>query len=340
MTKRFIVLLALLLFVVIPTRAYAVDDPTDIDIKAVTCYRSLIDDTDILCIVYYVIDYSTMPTDNANINFVLRFMESSTERSSASPTVYAGTISSTTTPPAQGYGEGVASFYWNAYETNVSPGMTWNAASGTYRVIIQGNPDIFTDSTIPSAEHTAISWRTPVEQATDLLRADIIALAKNLEADWVNNEITLQTSLANQNVLTLVGEIYFNAAIPNLGLMAPDIYESRLLVPIYKERDYSTSTSKAYEDFWIGSALENSFDSLAELFNVPSLLARTGILFAVGTLAFWIAKSISERVEWGFIVMFGITLPLGVVVGLTAMALILTIGMLSVMLMAWVYIAT
>ncbi len=343
MTKLGGALIAILLAVVPFVALWAIADPDTIDILSVRCYQGVIERTateqDMMCLVHYDINYVTLPAETVNEAFIVRFVTSTVEVNSVNPFVFPGTLTSTSTPPGRGYGEGVASFYWSAAAV-ADLGVPFGGTG--YQVILQGDPLTFDAiGTGSKIIFTALDFRTPIGASPDLIREDLLKIIKSLETDWDTNSISLTSFQSGIEVFTTDGANYFLQAVPNLDIMAPRLFFSQLLVPDTTRREISTSTSARLEAYWDDTPFaRDGFAAMASLFQIPDLLFRTMILVIIMAIVFVLVIRMSNNATWATVCAFGIVWPAGALIGMTYVALIMATGFVAVMIVGFKWVLT
>ncbi len=343
LTKLSTVIVAILAGLAPLISLWAIDDPDTIDILSVRCYQGVIERTaaeqDMMCLVHYDINYVTLPAETVNEAFIVRFVTSTVEVNSVNPFVFPGTLTSTSTPPGRGYGEGVASFYWSAAAV-VDLGVPFGGTG--YQVILQGDPLTFDAiGTGSKIIWTALDFRTPTGSSPELIRQDLLEIIKSLETDWETNAISLSSFQSGIEVLTTDGANYFLQAIPNLDIMAPRLFFSQLLVPDTTRREISTSTSARLEAYWDDTPFAiDGFRAASSLFQIPDMLFRTMLLVIIVAGVFILVIRISNNATWAMVCAFGIVWPAGALVGLTYVALVMATGFVAVMIVGFKWVLT
>ncbi len=332
---------AALVFTLVPLVVWAIADPDSIDILSVRCYQGVIDrestEPDMLCLLHYNISYATLPAENVNEAFIARFITSTVEVNSVNPFVFPGTLTSTTTPPGRGYGEGVASFYWSSAAV-ADLGVPFGGTG--YQVILQGDPLTFDAiGTGSKIIFTAVDFRTPTGSSPELIRQDLLEIIKSLEEDWSDNAISLTSFQSGVEVLTTDGANYFLQAVPNLDIMSPRLFNSQLLIPDTTRRDISTSTSGRLEAYWDDTPFAiDGFGAIADLFQIPDMLARTMMLTVLMAIVFILVVRMSNNPTWATVCAFGIIWPAGALLGFTYVALVMATGFVAFMIVGFKWI--
>jgi hypothetical protein len=294
------------------------EDPDTLQVNSVICYQSTLETGDVLCITQFAIRYTPMPDPlplPINEAFVGRFFDSTGELSSVAPILYPqATISVTTSAPYLGYGAGVLSHYFSAFQVNQN-----NIVFGGtgYSVRLQGNPSVF--ATPPATTFTSIQWATP-SNVSNALVGLVRTLAGVLQDDWTGNNVVM-TELAASSALVLTnqGALYFSLAIPNLNQMAPNVFRSAIFAPTVEDDDGGIDLATTYESFWQGTAFADSIGSW-------NILYRTIAWFAVVCAVAWMVMAKTDRPGLGILGGLGAALPMGAVIGMAPLALVFIVG--------------
>lgn len=306
-----IILILVFVFAGQTDRVFAIANPDDMEILAITAYRGVLEDEDILVIVKYNIEYATPPTELASQTFLFRFTDGVTTFNSTVPYPYND----------NGYNQGIVSFYWDAATVD-SLGLVWESAS--YKVVLAGNPTFF--PALPPVENSSIVWRS--ELATMFhLRNDILTLARELELEW---GVDLVASTPEGNLLTNEGDEYFTNSIDNLRLMLPNIFLSRTESVSFPEETFTKSYAEELKDFWDGTDLDAAFNSLATLLDVPRIMLTTIILIVLGMFVAFSVIKVTGQPAIG-LMSFTVILLAGTLVGMTELVLIAIIAAAGVL---------
>src|SRR5690606_5001303 len=170
--------------------ALAIDAPDKLEVIEVKGYSGVIEPGDMLITAHYNIEYTVLPTERASEAFLARLLDGTIELQATSPYPFF----------ANGYGEGVFSFYF-------TPDQVDSLAlvhGGPYTVRLQGSPSLF--AVPPTINNGSIEWRHQL--VTKLrLREDLVRLAQDLEAAWVAGPVNLIETTPEGNVFTAAGEI-------------------------------------------------------------------------------------------------------------------------------------
>ena len=315
-----------------------VAQPTNIRVLSAYAYFGLADEptadtshpndtsADMLVLVKYRLEYDTIPTQLASEAFAGRFLNSGDrELASTTPSPYP------TTNLTNGYGDGLFVFYWDA-ALRQSQGVTWydGTIGAGHKVAFQGTPAAF--SVIPGVDTPSITFR-PQETATERLQEDTLQLIQELEDTW---SVDLVERLGGVAVLTAAGEDYISQVMPDMRALAPAIFQAAQESPDFRERTFGKSYSDSLQDFWSGTPIGDGFQDIADLFGIPLLIVRTGILFGIVAIVGFFALKLTGNQGLALLTAAAV-LPLGTVVGLASFTLIAILAMFCVLGLAYYF---
>ncbi|GIV82896.1 MAG: hypothetical protein KatS3mg051_2250 [Anaerolineae bacterium] len=322
---RAITLLLVLAAALGPSTAAAIADPDTRFIVAAYGYGDVLEANDILLLIWYHVDYSTLPEETAAQSVVGRYVDDAGQPvRAATPYVYV----------RSGYGQGVMSIYFNAADAG-SLAITHGELA---QASLAGNPGLFVS---PWMVTTSVTWRVRGSQAA--LEADVANIADALEirSEW--SGMDLVTILSGRRVLTSVGEDYFMNAIPGLRSMAPNLFNASLTSAQFIERDYTQSYAQELENTWAGTRFENIFAAWADWWNVPQDVLETVVwlllgLAAGGTLAMFVMQwGVSETAASGLMFLVAaVIIILAARLGWFSVQFLGIIGVLSAGLLTYV----
>jgi hypothetical protein len=246
----------------------AVAPPDTFTQTTARAYGSVTESGDILLLVHYDIDYiSCCPAESIVDTIIAAWYDTS-----------AGTIANTTSPTitggvSSGYGQGAIGMYLSAAEVTAAA-IVWNDADFSN---LFGNPSFFST---PPFNQVSIEWRA--ESGRTAIGADVLSLGSSLQGStrWVDAGKTL----VENGVLTGEGESYFQAVIPGLRAMAPDLYSGSMINPDFYERDFGDSYTTTLDNYWVGSAFENQWDTTADWLNLPVIFVRVLATILIGSV--------------------------------------------------------
>lgn len=269
--KKWLLILPLVVMLLFPAVAYAMDDPDQIEIKSVEVFRNLNETGDFTVIFHYNLEYGTLPDDAADDTFLFQLW---------SPGL-ASLLGSNTPFPYfhSGYDHGAGSLHFDAAS---SP--TWEAAN-VLRIV--GNPAYFTDPpTLDYALQTG-DYDTSENQtaAADSCGNYVIDILQALEIQY-DTDLTL--AMETGTVLNGVGESYSRSAIPGLQAMAPQIFFIQETAVSYDDRTWATTQADIYEERYASTSFGAMLNRLGTLFGGISgqmVFSFTFIAGAIGCLA-------------------------------------------------------
>lgn len=307
MSKIAVGILAVALVLLISSGVQAIDDPSSISVNFTSGYTGVIETGDILLITQYNITYTSIPSEPASQSFILSLRDGVTELQSRTPVPHRD----------KGYGDNVASFYFTSVEAS-SLGVVFGSS---YTVRLQGNPTLFPSP--PTASNGAIIWRSALFTES-LLTDEILSIAADLEASWSATPASdLIAVTVTATFLTSEGEEFFTSVIPDLRLMAPELFVSRIVAPIFTERTHSKSYAETLKTFWNGTSIGIALNGLADfVFGCTSncdnkrMLFRTILLIAFIIFLNWWSTQMTGRSEFGMLASL-LALPIGALMGLT-----------------------
>ncbi len=256
----------LLLLLIETSPAWAIAEPDSLRILSSRCYGEALDTGDILCIMHFDIEYLSTPSQAASETFLGRYMDG-------------GTTPLKTTAPfvlvSNGYDQGIMSVYFSPADvTNL--GVTYGDTTDTLQII--GSPAVFSS---PQSASLNIDWVAETDSQIDLEQA-IRNLAFLLEAqtEWSGTDLLIFEAGFTSAILTGTlaessGEEYFSATVPNLRLMAPNLFSARIVAPSNVETVGSATYVSTLDDFFVGSSLAGSFDGLASELGLSVRMTKT-----------------------------------------------------------------
>ncbi len=300
MRRLTVIILALLaVTLLVPQVVQAQAAPDTIEIRQATFYRDLSETGDFAALVHYNLAYATLPTDDADVNFLTRLLDGTTIRGTNVPypyTSFDGTFAQ------GGYGEGVIILYFTAAQTLA---FSWTDGAGawttwpmtTISVELLGNPTIF--ATIPTTTWSAVSgdFSTSSGQATNQsqLQAGAIIRATLLASAWGIPLLT-DANLLNAND----GTPYYTAVAPNIRVLMPNAFAvsteaPNFGTPVPTPGGAGTYAATARDRYDAEDSLTPGFEGLSAAFGLPAG-AALGLLVFIGLMA---ASVIGFRVAGG-----------------------------------------
>ncbi len=306
MIARYFILMAMLLVALLPKQAFAIANPDLLQIVSIRAYNNILEATDMLFMVFYRIDYTSPPTERASEAFLARFMDGAIELQSTTPYAFVN----------DGYSSGIVSFYFDA-EAVIAGSLVWE---DPYTVRLQGSPSFF--ATPPIVNSGSIEWTSPLVTKTRF-KEHVIDVARDLEVVWAaytTPDIIMVQSTPDGILLTLVAEDYFVNSIPDIRIIAPELFSSRTVSPDFVEREFDTTYADDLRTFWDGTSFAENFDTWAALLNMNRMLLTTFILLGFNLLIAYIAFVMTKSPAFTPLTV-ALIFPIGAYLGMTDMIL-------------------
>ena len=322
--SRWTALVLAFLVSLLPARVWAIEPADTFSIISARAYGSLLATDDVLLVIHYDIAYEDCPDsrgehecpeETATEAYLGAYYDDSAgvTRVSAAPVYFV----------VSGYGQGVMSVYLNPTDVD-DWDITWGDEDAAR---ISGNPTLFT---LPPKLDTDIVWRDSDDAGTTLA-TDVRAIATTLEnrPEWAG------VSLRFGDRLEPDGEDYFESAIPNLRLMAPDLFAGSIINPDFIERDHGDSYANDLMDLWDDSGIENQFEDLADSLQQPVSMVSTAFVLVIGLIAaVWAAKLTGNGLVT--IPVLAIVIAAGTLIGFVPMVLTGSIGFMAALTVGFV----
>ena len=271
------------------TPVWAIENPTSVIIREVNVYRSLLEEDDMLLLLRYKIDYSTIPSEPVNETFLVRLRSSdgTTQIGVNTPQAYRD----------NGYGESITSLYLTPDEVEADS-ISWHDA---LVLRLEGNPTSFTDpdaATFTLATESYSTGDNSRENNRRQLTARILAICKELQEEWGGSLLLDETAIGSR--LTATGELFVGLTIPGIRAMAPEAYTVQSLDPNQRPESFTGAGQDSAEDRYQGTFWIAAFDSLNEAWSLPSKTVQTALFIALTCFAAWLSHYMWGRVEPGF----------------------------------------
>lgn len=249
--------------------------PTTIAIDSVSIFQNTLATNDQLSIIYYHVCYGAdcktgIPTDPASTTILIReFSSAGAEVGRTVPVVLAANA-------LNGYNYGVASIYFAP-----GAGPTWSSA---VTFTIEGNPTVSWSSTTPYVAFNAPTWCAvcgTLLTTQSALTNTIIGLGSTLTTVWNVTGVKLTQDVSTGQKLTAQGETYFGAAIPNLRLMAPNVFATSVTSPKLSLTPYTQSNATALGNRTSGTILDQ-FNNIGSFLGVSRWIATSALWIGLG----------------------------------------------------------
>ncbi len=308
--------LGLLATLALVTIARAITDADTFTIVDANAYSGALEAGDLLLVIHYDIGYdSCCPSETANQAFLGSYYDVSASNPIRSEAPYVFVNS--------GYGQGVMGIYFDGSDV-AALGI---ACEDGDLARISGNPSVFP---APQVLDKTITCRA-TSDPDDELDTDISAIADLLDqrAEWAG------VGLISGGFLTDNGEDYFENAILNLRIMAPDLFQGSFETPDFIEDDPGTGYRDSLKNFFVGSRFEDTFDNFASWSHLGVTMAKF-VFWMV--LTFAVAGWVMMKTELGVagFPVLGILLPIGVLMGMVDLQFAALMGFLGFFVIVWV----
>lgn len=285
----------------------AVSHPDTFEIQEVVAYENYHLDDAQLYIITYLIDYDTLPNEDADELFIFQLLDEDNDPiTSRNPYAYHD----------RGYGQGVVALY-----VELGDAPDWE---GDVTVRIIGDPIVDWEGGLPNtvASNSSITWETgTTTEIQELVSAKVLELATDLEAAWDVDMVTTTDGVAT---LTDIGATYFLNVIPYLAEEAPSTVGEYVFNPNWpnEDRDINVTYSEQLE-----TGIEDTIFDLsgpARSFGV-SRGSSTAALYYLFVAAFFILLTYKGKLNkgtmllaWPFVIagaFFGVPLIVTIIGG-------------------------
>lgn len=321
MMTRILAILALTIIGIVatPGTASATAQADSLDIEAVYGFRHLAETDDMLILVHYDIEYSSIPDEPANDTYLFRLMNGTTEIGRVLPYPYGS---------YQGYNEGVVGFYYSAADA-----PTYGQS---YEVVLQGNPAVFHNAETWKTTYTmlAANWSTYTteDQNRALLRLKVAEIANSLEIDW---STTLLTIGQTGESLNATGEAYFIQAVLGLRTMCPSCFAINTAGPEFSDRTWNRTYDKSLRTTLAGTPMEDAIKVFQRNANMSWMAAGGFLLMIAFAIVVFAAVRAGGTASDGFICGIPVILA-GVRCGVIPMADYAIFALIGVMVTGYV----
>lgn len=243
------------------TPVWAVSPPDFLTINAVYAYENYGLTGAQLYIIDYTINYTTIPTSKADVNYIVRLTNGTAELIYTVPFPYHDS----------GYGHGVAALYFAP-----SDAPAWG---GNYTMTLQGNPMVDWGGSYPYTSASTFTWESnPLSETQSLVTTRVLTLAQSLEADW---GIDMVETTSTASYLTVDGEAYFINVIPGFAETGTGAFYGNVFQPHYPDITRDDTYATNLEDMSKNTILDIG-TPLANLLGVSRGLATTIAVYGLG----------------------------------------------------------
>lgn len=262
-------LMALLIIATTGQMAFAfLTAPTSMSVKDVNVFRNLAETGDMLVVFHYKVAYGAYPTTPASDSIIFRLyaVDGTTLLNQSRPYNFSSFATN-------GYGDGVASFYFTAADA-----PTWGLG---YFLDILVTPAYYSPSTSITYELTASDYSAAVTQ-TDArydLYNYVIGLCDDLKDIYPT--VSLKAVTDSGTVLSVYGEPYFRAVIPGLQSLSPQLFFVQTTLPTAITVVPYSMNATMTAGVLSGSDLERGARRIGETFGDISANAVFGGMFFI-----------------------------------------------------------
>lgn len=310
--RKRLIFLSLLAFLgsLLPSSAFAITDPVSISLDKASSYTSVLESGDVLFVAKFTITYencnsgdiSGCPTETVTQAFLGNLVDDDGAcTGSGSAHLQSVAPVTSTAPGLNGWTGGIFSLYFTAAQwIALSPGD----CPESHSLEIEGNPGVF--GTVPSA-----AKQVEIPKAKALLGPAILQRADELTTVWAVD--LTQTSGTR---LSLTGEDYFEGAIPNLRLMAAQIFAAGITSPVIIDQEFNKTYKTALESFGVGFPFTDNIRAQIVLgsssFGIPETMVwfMIALLFIGGGIFYSIRATGDMRIGMMGGVLFMTIMPL------------------------------
>lgn len=335
MRKLLIILLTVIITCIVaaPVLAYVEDlESLSIPTNGVRVFRNLAETGDILYVFEYDIaftsdNYSATPASDSML-FRLYDTDGTTLLLTTRPYVYPYFESN-------GYGLGVASFYFAAADANIP---TWG---DTVTIELYGTPAYFS----PTQTHTYTVTTTDYStgSTTDDERAEmsafVLILCDRLTAAYSDQGLILKTTSDAGIVLSDLGEAYFRGSIPGIQTLCPDLFFFQVYVPVdMLQQDgvtYNMSAATPYTNRLAADDLGKGFTRLGELMGVSTAFAGAAMFIVIAFIVTFVCVKKTWGIEVGGLISTVIGIGFALLIGDIVFTLLMIASLLAALALVW-----
>ena len=306
------IVLSLMAFILIASPVLAISYPDTYTFDSMQAFQ-LEDGSQVYLITFTILD-GTPPTETASEAWMFRMSDALVPIAETVPVDYVDS----------GYTSGCIGIYFNFDDTDLP---VWAVAA--IAVNMTGNPSLIWDEGAPPIRPNNLvdSWNV----GGDLLSARIRAIALSLETPFTLDLIELINGVYR---LTPEGEEYFEAAIPNLRAIAPDLFSALTSVPQVIDHTYTGTYATTVENTWAGATVFGNFDTLATSWGISRMWLLSGLWTALcGTIG--VVLAINMKTARGASFLFGALMVIGASMGFFSFVGGILIGIIGFFAIVW-----
>ena len=238
-------MLIMLMPIVAPaTVSAAVADPDSITLHTAKVFQNIFEDSDMLFLVSYDVDYASEPSEDAIDTFQL--------------SLYSAAEAEMQTRVLNYYQYNVHSIYFSATD---AAALVWESS---YKIRVMGNPAFFTpteDTTMDTITLSSTDWISGnMSDSRELLRLHCLNLAQTLEDEW---SLTLIIVTTDGQVLNSAGRITFLDAVPTLDTAVSNLFQVASSTVTVTQRDrVSTYEGELTLASKLGATIATAFEGI------------------------------------------------------------------------------
>lgn len=313
------------------TPCYAdTDDPSSTPtVVQFNMYQNLIEDGDMLLLIYADIPYSPIPDTPVTETFIWRMFDTDNVTELGDTVGFAYNVGA---HQDDGYGFNVYSMYWS--EAVVTANLTWGTV---YPVRLSGNPAVF--DTPPEYNYiistSDYSSETTQAAAQLELAERVLTLAADLDIKWGLSSIySLLEEEEAGAILSIFGQAFFRGAIYGLQAMAPVAFPVEIRVLDVEARTWDPEYSENVTGQWGGTWIDTSQAAGKALFGTDYDLLSIIMLLGM-SIGLLILNLQLTGDHWNGLVDVAVIMVIGARLGMYDLAFLILVAAIC-----WMYIGT
>ncbi len=322
----------------------AISQPSSISAERADAYKGVIESGDVLFVLKFDIVYTNCntsvttgcPTDSITDAYLMNVIDDDEGTPCDLSTDHFRSVAPTESTAAgfNGYNAGIAAVYLTAAEVSNGTPDDIRVDEACHALEIEGNPALFG---LPPSDEIAVSWQTSA-----VVTAALRIRAGELEDNW-----NIDMIVSGGKKLTTIGADYFEAAIPNLRIIAPDLFDDNIINPEPNLSDFTNQMTyrDALLNFWdsdndpatesTGASFEAQFALLETTYNIPELLWKTAIALIITGAAIYAVAQSTGRMDVGLLA-FPVAFPIMILMGMGALEVIAIIAFMATLWLSYV----
>lgn len=307
---------------------FAIDQPDNISVDSSRAFVDVIESGDFLFIAQFTVGYDDCnsasttgcPSETIAEAFLGHLLDTD------GLTVLRSSVTSLSTAHTfNGYGAGVFSVYFSAADATTLGIVT----STDHFMQIAGQPVVF-GSSPPTA-----TLQVSAESAASVVGTHILNRALNLENSW---DINLLTS--SDTKMNAAGEDYFAKVVPNLRLIAPNIFGAAIdSSQFLNDKEFNSTVRDDFTAFGAGfqfiDGYNDQFDLMESEFGTPKTVVKTLIALALTAVAILIVTKATDDPRIGALA-FPVIFPVGIIMGFGVLEFVAIATLFAAIGIAWI----